>query len=388
MSKDQEEIRKYAVVDGSQEISYSEKYFDTQVNDVDRFHLFAGLFEYLDHYGLITLVNKPAEMDAMELLFMKSKNAYTGGLAFDIKNKLADLQVILFNHYLERNNHSIEKVIESFINDHLNQYFNVRDIRFKLPRRDSIYLEKIRLLAPEFESLLKQYQTYVDEGRIDFDLIAISFHPLWFDEIKSNVAKKYVYPVHNEIYRLQYLFCSDQSPLYYVEEFKNKYENLYDLLKNEQISIDAFKEYQQDIIKQLIAQEYLFVDSGRRLRFKKNILLFLVHELNKTEVISYWYFPEAIRKVIDEMADAGYLKFENRLFTAPEVDFFNFYLNKKEFTNGMDLRNKYMHGTNNSADTQQKMEYFILLKLIILTLLKIEDDLFIQSAVSDKGTAG
>ena len=54
---------------------------------------------------------------------------------------------------------------------------------------------------------------------------------------------------------------------------------------------------------------------------------------------------------------------------------------KKEFTNGLDLRNKYLHGTNSFSETEHKSDYYTLLKIIILTLLKIEDDILISRNV-------
>jgi len=48
------------------------------------------------------------------------------------------------------------------------------------------------------------------------------------------------------------------------------------------------------------------------------------------------------------------IEFENTLFTTEEIKYLNYYLNKKAFSNGMGLRNKYLHGTNsNSKDEQQ-----------------------------------
>jgi len=37
--------------------------------------------------------------------------------------------------------------------------------------------------------------------------------------------------------------------------------------------------------------------------------------------------------------------FESSLFSKPEQRYFNYFLNKSEFTNGVDLRNSYLHGT-------------------------------------------
>jgi hypothetical protein len=74
------------------------------------------------------------------------------------------------------------------------------------------------------------------------------------------------------------------------------------------------------------------------------------------------------------------------LFSKPERDYFNYFLNKSEFTNGLDLRNSYLHGTQAKPDEIQKHEYayFTYLKLLILTFLKIEDDLIIYKAVKNR----
>jgi hypothetical protein len=67
--------------------------------------------------------------------------------------------------------------------------------------------------------------------------------------------------------------------------------------------------------------------------------------------------------------------FENTLFTKEERRYLNYYLNQKEFSNGLDLRNKYLHGTNSSSVDEQQNDYLMLLKLVILVVHKIKDDL-------------
>ena len=75
------------------------------------------------------------------------------------------------------------------------------------------------------------------------------------------------------------------------------------------------------------------------------------------------------------MVNNGLLFVEKTLFTKQEISYLNYFLNKKEFTNGLDLRNKYLHGTNPSNEIEHENDYYILLKIIILVLLKIEDDI-------------
>ena len=80
-----------------------------------------------------------------------------------------------------------------------------------------------------------------------------------------------------------------------------------------------------------------------------------------------------------KMKEENIIFFKNSLFAKPEQSYFNYLLNKSEFTNGWDLRNSYLHGTQASPDETQKHEqaYFTYLKLLFLIMLKIEDDLSI-----------
>jgi len=82
------------------------------------------------------------------------------------------------------------------------------------------------------------------------------------------------------------------------------------------------------------------------------------------------------------MESEGLIYFEDTLFSKPEQSYFNFILNKSEFTNGWGLRNKYLHGTQaNPEETEKHKEVYLkYLNLIVLALLKIEDDLTIHFA--------
>jgi hypothetical protein len=61
--------------------------------------------------------------------------------------------------------------------------------------------------------------------------------------------------------------------------------------------------------------------------------------------------------------------------------------NKREFTNGLDMRNSYLHGTQANPEEIQEHEYayYSYLKLLTLILLKIEDDLLISQMIEKVG---
>lgn len=361
--------------DGILEVSYSLNLFDSIKTDIGYFYTFSTLFQYTDDTGLITLVTKNKQLDTMEAIFMKSKNEYPTGAVFNRKEILSNIQLFILDHYLAEKENSIEDVISSFFENYLNQYFTEDKLRFRFPSKDSTYLEKIRVLAPEFEQLLKQYKLFVEDGKIDFELLQFDSSPLRHGDIRSLVNKKYAYVTGEEINRLSHYFFSSYSMLHYIEEPYDKYNNLYELLVKDNITIDRFDISQINIVNKLINDEYLHIDEQGYIKVYDDISLFIIKQFGDNEVINYWAYHESVRDIIDKMVEKGLLSYKSTLFTKSELSYFNYYLNKKEFTNGFDLRNKYLHGTNTDSEKRHKHDYYILLKLLILALLKIENDI-------------
>ena len=82
------------------------------------------------------------------------------------------------------------------------------------------------------------------------------------------------------------------------------------------------------------------------------------------------YNPILLQQV-EELVAAGEMKYESTLFSKPEQDYLNYVLNKSEFRNGMDLRNKYSHDTCSLDEETQKQDYLELLKIMVLIVIKI-----------------
>jgi hypothetical protein len=118
---------------------------------------------------------------------------------------------------------------------------------------------------------------------------------------------------------------------------------------------------------------------------KNQELVFVIGKLHYEDVLNFWHYSEQIRNGILELEKREIVKFENTLFTIEERKYLNYYLNKKEFSNGLDLRNKYSHGTNSSSIDEQQNDYQILLKLTILIIYKIKDDLYLYETEQKTG---
>jgi hypothetical protein len=244
-------------------------------------------------------------------------------------------------------------------------------------------------LAPEFESVLKQFKLFVEDGNIDFELLQISSAPSAIKDIPSLNQDKYIYfnEDNKEMVGCSNLFFSDQTLLAYVEPFVEKhYHNFFDLLVNEQVYFNNYKEHQKPQLNYLIDKGFISIDGSGFIQVINSERLLIFKDLYDNDVASFYRYPTDFQKEAQQMALEKIISFESSLFSKPEQSYLNFFLNKSEFTNGLDLRNSYLHGTQATPDETQKHEYayFTYLKLLFLVMLKIEDDLIISKVTKNK----
>lgn len=367
---------KYSLNGYIQTYSYSTKYIFAADSRIFYLSHFVRLFKYLDNQQCISLVNNDSDLDLLEKIFMSSKYEYKTGIEFNRKDNLSLLQLIIFDKVLIKDkNSSIEQLIQYCATEYLEEMFSLKGFRFRLPSVGTDYLEKIPYLLIEFDALLRQYKLYAENGEIDYDLFRISSEAYNFSQIPSFKKKKYCYPSSNHFSIPFTLLFSDQSGLCYVEPFKGKdYHCFFDLLLEENVSYENYHTYQTQRIDALINDDYLFIDDGGFIRFKDVNKIFVVKQLYSKGVLNYWHYNNECRSIIDDMVNKHLLYFEDTLFNKNECDYFNYFLNKKEFTNGLNLRNSFIHGTNPDSENEVINLYYMLLRIIVLAILKINDD--------------
>ena len=98
-------------------------------------------------------------------------------------------------------------------------------------------------------------------------------------------------------------------------------------------------------------------------------------------MLSYWHCPQNIKDKLEELHRKNFINYESTLFTKNEQDYLDYYLNKSKFTNGHDIRNRYLHGTNTNDENQYERDYYLILKLFVVIIIKINDDLIIKHAI-------
>lgn len=377
LSEDQDEIKKIEYKDNQQVYSYSKKRLNEDTNYITLLKNFKTVFEYLDFQGCINLIPRTSEIDSFEYTFMRSKNEFFISSAFSEKSMDGLMSFEIYKLFLDSININMEDILEHFVNEYLNKNFNINYLKLHLPSKESTYLEKIRLIVPEFESLLEQYKLYVEDDIVDYELLQVSTKTSKFYSIPSLLQRKYVYPIGEEYIKLRNIFMRDTSLLFDYEKYGDKYNNFYHLLISETISINDFDDFRKEYIQQLIDDRYLNLSKDGVLEIENQNLLLIIHYLTNYDVISYWRFSESLRKEIDFMNEKKMIEFSDKLLTVAEQEYFDYYLNNR-FSNGLWLRNKYVHATNSHDEIEQEKDYKTLIRLLVLLILKIEDDLNIS----------
>lgn len=380
LSEDQHELEKI-IIEGEREIySYSVKRLKEKTDKAELFKNYRNVFGFLDFQGCIDMVTKSSRIDTFDRIFMKSKNEFLISFDFRDRTLTGELKFEIYRHFLDSIDIKVEDVLQYFVNDYLNAKFEVDTFKLYLPNATGKPLEKIRLLVPEFESIIEQYRLYALEGFIDFELLQVTTKTSGFEKIPSRIKRKYVYPCGDVYVKLSTYFFKSGSMLFDFQKYGSKYSCFYHLIISEDLTMTDFDSYEKEIIQKFIDDNYLILDQNGIVKPKNNIFFTVITILHNNDVLSYYHYPQHIRDEIDRMEKQKIVSFSASLFTKAERDFFNYYLNNR-FSNGLWLRNKYVHATNSHDEKTQKNDYRILLKLLVLIVLKIEDDLRIEAHV-------
>lgn len=378
-SQQQEEISLYRnnTIDCTYSLTWiiENQDFNTLLNN------FIHLFHFSDLQMRIQFVNRKSYLGIFEKLILnQQKDIFPIGISFQLNDWLSYCQLRIYNDELCKIGITLEEIIKWFFSNYLPDELDVENFKFQLPSKDATYFEKCRSILPEIDSIIKQYKLYVEYGEIERELLEFSSLPLTFDEIPSLQRLKYAYGSGQEFERLIYLFFSDQCMLSYLDRLRDgdqKYANFFELIINEKIFLSDYINREEHQIKWLLENNYITTEAEGLLEISDPIMISVLKDLNDNEVINFWRCPKEYRDKILELNEKGVIIFEDKLLSRLERDYLNFYLNRKKFCNSFDLRNRYLHGTQPDAtsDEMHKNNYYIILKIIIILVIKINDDL-------------
>ena len=146
-------------------------------------------------------------------------------------------------------------------------------------------------------------------------------------------------------------------------------KQIHHLTSQNEISFDEIMIYNRKEMNWLIERGTICLDNTIIKLNKERVQI--LYELFHNNVICLQYIKN---KVLDNLIKTGEIVVESKLLSRPESEYFNFVLNKSQFTNGLDLRNRYLHGTISSDEEVQQDDYVKLLKMFIILVIKINEE--------------
>lgn len=349
------------------------------------------LFNWMNRHFLLELINKNSEVDVLEsIAFDMSKNAYPAFNYFLTKNRISLCQLCGYNDILTGMQTSVEQELKKFYEVHLKDKYNYPSLVLNFPNVTDSWLNKCRVLLPELDSVVKQYNTYVEYDEVDIDIIKYS-KPLKVTEGKSLLVNKYfeINKDNIDISRVLHNMFASGAMLNYVEPYKDKhYHCLYDLLSNENtVSYNNYEDHQKHEIDFLVNQNILKKDDNGLLSLFNIEQTIALQSLWEYHACAYWHYNTEGRNALDEMFTKGWVVKNDNLLTTEERKYFSYCLDNSEFTNGLAYRNHYAHGSTPPKDNENihQTAYFTILKLLTILILKIEDDLWSASKALSMG---
>ena len=309
------------------------------------------------------------EEDGLEsFLFMKEKNSYEAFGVFRNKEMIYVSLVTTYLKFLNNNGIVIEDIFKWFFEEYLPIEFNIDGFNIKVPHEEDSYYEKNVRMHLQLHRILKQYYLYGKYGEIN-KILVNSIQVPRTNELFSLADRKYIYIDSDDFYRYAHILFSDQSVFGCNEEFDTAIAER--LVKG--VPKNIFEE--QDISTlDILLEEGILINKSGTIKWASTDLFILMRILFYKKSLNYYWVSPKFRKFIDRFVSNGKLRVENKLFSKEESDYLNYYLTNF-FSNGLGLRNKYVHGSTEDLSEEEHLNnYHILIYLFSLLIIKINEE--------------
>lgn len=380
ISDDQEEpvVSDIVSTDGSVlRYVYGRRWLEETADNPGVLNNFLHTFEFADHQLILTFPAYPSQFSVMErIIGLAGKYEYKTGAVFQAIYARSQLDTLMYSGFLESRGINLEQVISWFFETYIVESFGIKYFSFAPSAPDVSYLQRVRHLFAEMESVAGQFNLFVENGELERDLLTMGSDQVRYKEIPSLLEGKYLYESENEeISGVLHLLFSDQSTLNYIDEGLRA-DNAVTLLLGNVVAYGDFREHQRSAVDHLVELGVLD-DTGTRVRPASMDQLKILAKLFNTQAVSYYHLSSNGRAEAKKMVEKGWVKHCSSLLTNSEAEYFNYFLNRVGFSNGPNLRNRYLHGTQagHESDGVHFNAYLNALRLTLALVIKINDDL-------------
>lgn len=367
--RDADKIVELIPENGDEIIVYDRRWIHENTDYPTLLNNFIYMFEYTDLHFRSSFPINSHQISGLECMFtVKGIKTY--------QDSMSDFHSLQMRGYIDELQHikiDIESIFKWFFEDYLLNEFSVTGFSYNIPSVGTSYLEKCKNIASEMERVLKQYRLYSKYGTIDAELFEMSSEHIKFSEISSLQEKKYVYAKSEQVYRCINDLFNNQMLCFSDDGYLNGCESFYEaLLKLKKIDKKLlYRNYQREALQHLTSLGVISDMNG--FYTINNSQAVVLRYLFDKGVLCYNYC-KPLQSLLDDLIANGDLYEGKTLFSVPEQQYLDFILNKTKYSDGLDLRNKYSHGTTSTNKTEHFENYLEFLKIMVLIIMKINEE--------------
>ena len=359
----------------TEKIVYNDNWIRENLDYPTILNNFIYLFGFTNLHFICQFVSKEHLAGLFNFIGLKGKREYKITPSSQIELMKTKLQMNIYYRILKTLGVEFEDIIKWFFEEYLKEEFGAEGFTFSVPPKESNYLNKCKSLVTEIDGVLRQYKIFCEEGVVDRELFEFSSEHIKFNSLPSMAKKKYAY-ASDKFFQYTYLLFGTGSGISYIEKFKDRYTTLLNLIMTENVVKEDFHSWDQTKIQELLDNKVLFTDNNGFIKPDPSRVTFL-GALYRDRVLCLNYYS-GFDEIINDLYKNNDLFHEETLFAKTEQQFMNYVLNRAEFSNGLDLRNKYGHGSNSIDEKQNYKDYIELLRIMVLIMIKINEEMLIR----------
>lgn len=343
---------------------------------------FIHVFEVTDYMGRLDFVKQKCDEGSLSY-FIGVHGKYEYRMEPSQQHRLTKSLISLqaYYNFLKQRGINLIDVFVWFFENYLPNEFNVTGFTFNVSVEGKSILELIKLMFIELDEILRKYCLYVTDGFINQELFEISSSPITIGQIPSILEKKYLYIKSEDLKNMLFWIFSASSGLTSIARDTPKgnnfihENNFYSLVRKNPIYYNDFFQRPRAIVNVLKDKGVLQIEDDGKISLNE-MKCQVLKQLYEYRVLNFYCLKKdtRIKAYIEELLQNGELEYKDTLFSEPEADFFNYILNKSKYSDGLDLRNRYIHGSYSKDERKQEWDYLIVLLVVVSVILKINEE--------------
>ena len=337
-------------------------------------------FGFFDLMGRFLLIGSQHSSESLfDIIQTKSKHGYNTSLDFKIKRIYFGLTFQAYFDYLAFESLDLEELYAFCYNELFQSAYNVKGFSCNPSPKENGFYDRCKLLIPEMDSVLKQFDFYQRYGEIDADLFEMQSKTTGYREIQSLQERKYIYLNSEDAKTISKLLFDSGSSLSSGEG------SFYEQILNG-ATLDDFAERRIGIVLDYLENNNVIgYEAQNRIYFKDLVLIRAYRTIWESGYCSLFDFSDAFLAKVQQEVEKGNLRYGNTLFSEQESDYISYVMDDKKFSNTLAIRNKYTHGSFSKRSAHEhKGHYMELMLIMLLYTVKINGELDYQDRKKQK----